>query len=136
MKIVNAVKTVEKDFFGVILEIARSSSAIHIAATQKAIGEIKIETGREELTDEDYREVNVRSIPGTILVGWSNFNIEDQEIEYTVENAMSLLRDDEYAYEFIMRNAMMESNFFHRSQELSVKKSLTPSDGKLSTAPA
>lgn len=129
MRIVEPIESVKHDFFGVTLEIARAHSATHIAKTRVTVDKIRQGRPETELTPAEYRQVNAEAIPGTVLVGWDGFVIDGAEVPFSEANAQSLLEDDDYAYEFVMKHAMDQDQFLARVNEESKKKFSTVSNG-------
>jgi hypothetical protein len=134
VKIVDRKETIEREWFGVTLVIAAARTTAHVRKQKDTIAEVKAELGVAELRDEDWREVNARTVAGTILTDWKNLVINGEEIPFSEEAATSLLRDDDDTYEFVLLIAMDRDNFLTRSEDSTVKKSVTPSGGKLSMA--
>ena len=138
MRIADPIKSVKHSFLGVTLEISRAHSPAHLARTVEITNEIKDAKGYasyDDLLAADVRMVNARSMPGIVLVGWEDFNDGDGEpIEFTDENAVALLLDDDYAYEFVLKHALNQDQFLRRASGETKKKSLPGSSGKLSMA--
>jgi hypothetical protein len=129
MRIVEPIESVKRDFHGVTLEIARAHSAAHIAKTRVAVDKIRGDRPETELTAADYRQINAEAIPGTVLVGWGGFVIDGAEVPFSEANGQSLLEDDDFAYEFIMKHAMDQDQFLARVNEDSKKKFSQVSNG-------
>jgi len=129
MRIVEPIESVKHDFFGVTLEIARAHSAAHMAKTRVAADKIRKGRSEIELDAADYRQINAEAIPGTVLVGWEGFIIDGAEVPFSNENAQSLLEDDDFAYEFVMKHAMDQDQFLARVNEDAKKKFSQVSNG-------
>ena len=122
MRIVEPIESVKHEFFEVTLIIARAGSAAHVAQTKIEGDKIREREGRDELTDEEYGEAYAHAMAGTCLVGWENFVLDGAPVPFTIENARSLLVDDNYALEFVLRHAMNQSQFMAKASEDSKKK--------------
>jgi hypothetical protein len=129
MRIVEPIKSVKHDFFGVTLEIARAHSPAHIAKTVEATKRIRDTNGNEVLTDADYRAINAETMPGIVLVGWENFELDGAPVPFNAENAESLLLDDDYAYEFVLRHALNQEQFMAKAVADTKKKLSSVSGG-------
>lgn len=123
LKITQTVDTVERDYHGVTLKIARANNSAFVQKYRTLIRPVRDEMERGELSVDRDRELLCRALAGTVLVGWSGLESEGVPVDFTEENAASLLFYDVDAREFIAGVAGKVDAFLQEGTETAVKKS-------------
>lgn len=131
IKIVNASDTIEREFHGVKLVLARYKRSDALRRMRELAPEYP---NPNQLSEDDQLELAARAMVGTVLVGWDNFYLNGELLEYSHENAEALMINDEDAREFVSEIAMNLDEFLVKDQDNMRKKSLPPSGGSLSSA--
>jgi len=109
-------ESVVRSFVGVNLEIAPTNNKEMIEKY------MELEKTMPNTNDEERDALVCKSMAGTVLVGWSNFFINGEEIEFNEENAFSLMMADIHAREFISEIASNRANFIVRADEAAKAK--------------
>lgn len=122
IKIANTRETIVENFLGVQLEIAREKNDAFkrkFNALTKPYNH-QVQTGT--LSEEKAAELLAFAMAGTVLVGWSNFKINDQVLEYSEENAKALLANDSDCRDFVIEASADFSRFLEDAEDESEKK--------------
>ena len=127
LKITQKTDTVEKDYQGVTLVIARSNNHAFRTKFKKLRQNFKRNQDLNKLTVEQDDAIMAEAYAGTVLVGWKNF---PGDVPFTEENAIDLLTNDIDAREFVAEVANDLSEFIIEEQEALQKKSPTPTAGE------
>jgi hypothetical protein len=108
---------VEQVYRGVKLKIARANNTrfkkIFRRLTQPYSDQLAKGTMDEQVSEEIY----LQCVADSILVDWSDFKVDGEEIHYTVENAIELLKNDKDCLDFVMAFANNLDNFLIRDEE-------------------
>jgi len=126
LKLTQKTETVEKDYQGVTLVIARSNSHAFRAKFKKLRQNFKRNQDLNKLTVEQDDAIMAEAYAGTVLVGWKNF---PGDVPFTEANAIDLLTNDIDVREFVSEVANDLSEFIIEDQADLVKKSPTPTAG-------
>jgi hypothetical protein len=119
IKISPFLDVVEKEYEGVTLRIApagNTDSLRKIRQLAKARGDAEVDVDREL---QDICE----ALAGTVLVGWEPFEMGDETIEYSDDNAAALLFHDPQCREFVAQVANDIENFRVKDRQDTLKKS-------------
>ena len=104
------IEGVEVDYYGVKLKVARSNNKQFVKHFRKATDDLRKPAG-QTITNEEFEEATMFAMSRSILVGWSNFFMDGEEIEYSHDNALKLLKGDHDVREFISNFANRIDNF-------------------------
>ena len=126
LKITQKTETVEKNYQGVTLIIARSNNHAFRTKFKKLRQNFKRNQDLNKLTVEQDDALMAEAYAGTVLVGWKNF---PGGVEYTEANAIDLLTNDIDAREFVAEVSNELSEFLIEDAEALQKKSVTPTAG-------
>jgi len=96
--ITKKTETVEKNYQGVTLIIARSNNPAFREKFKKLRQNFKRNQDLSKLTVAQDDALMAEAYAGTVLVGWKNF---PEEIPYSEANAVSLLTNDIDVREFV-----------------------------------
>ena len=100
------------NYRGVTLVVARANNTNFKKEFRKAIAPFKLQFDDNSISDEDSRLIMITSIAKTILVGWSDFiDTDGKEWDYSYESAVSLLTDDQDAYDAVVKHSEKLENY-------------------------
>lgn len=102
---------VETDYYGVTLRIARANNSNFVKAFKSESNALKRAKGNAKIDADAIEAVATKAMAKTILVGWSGFEMDGKEIEYSSENAFNLLTNDHDVREFVSSFANDMDNF-------------------------
>lgn len=78
----------------------------------------------DNISEEDMKEILCTAMSKAILMDWDNFSIKGEDIEFSEENAYSLLFLDDDCRDFVHQFANNLENFLKEEEEEIVGKSL------------
>lgn len=120
IKISPFADVIKKEYEGVTLHIAPAGNIDQLRKTRALLKSRGDEPSDIEI-DQELQEV-CEAIAGTILVGWDTFEMDGEPIEYSEENAASLLFHDPQCREFVSQVASDIENFRLKDRTNTVKK--------------
>lgn len=124
--ITKKTETVEKNYDGVTLLIARSNNPAFRNKRDKLLRDLKRNQQFSKLPAEEQDALLAAAMAGTVLVGWKNF---PGDVPFTDANAEDLLKHDIEAREFVSIIANDLSEFLQEEKAELQKKSPTPTAG-------
>ncbi len=111
MKITQAHDTIKCDYMGIKLTIARHNNDAFKRKFRALLKPHTDEFENDTMNDDVADIITAESLAGTVLVGFESFMVGDDQYDYSVENAESLMRDDEDCREFVMEKSRDLKNF-------------------------
>lgn len=106
------------NYRGIDLMVARSGNANFKTKFREALKPYKEEFDSGRISEEKSNEIMIECVAKTILVGWDKLvDANGEEYEYSVENAISLLTDDDDCYDAVMKFADNIDNYLTESNE-------------------
>ena len=109
------------EYMGIPLKIARGNNDAFKAKLRSAMAPYG-DKDLVDLPDETSTKIMAESLAGTVLVGWETFEIDGEEIEFSIENAIELLKNDPDCLSFIVEKAGDINNFLTEQKAKVVKK--------------
>lgn len=82
------------NYRNVDLLIARASNTKFTSIFRRLSKPFNKEIERNTISEKDSENILCKSLSKGVLLNWKNFIIDNNELEYTEENAESLLRND------------------------------------------
>lgn len=110
------VEGVECSYYGVTLIVARANNTNfkHLFRTLIAPHKYQMENG-QTIPEEVSEDLMLQCYSKCILVGWKNFKDADgKDYPYSPENAYSLLKEDDDAYEFVKNQSTNMDAFLNK----------------------
>jgi len=118
------------EYGGVNIKIARSNSKAYRMEVMRLTKPYKRQLDSNDPTvNSKLEDILCRAMSHHILVDWKDFKIDNEEIEYTEQNAYSLLKNDEDCRTFITDFADQQANYYEEETEEVVGKSVISSVG-------
>lgn len=105
---------------GVELLIARSGNDAFAKKFTNLLRPIKDDYENDSADPKELEDILCRSLAGTVLVGWKPFKIGDEDITYSEQNAIDLLKSDPDCRSFVQKFSQGVSNFL-TSEENKIK---------------
>lgn len=110
---------VEFVYRGITLIIARSGNTNFKNEFRKRMKPYEEEFENGRMDNDKSGEILVQCIANSILVGWKDFvDVTGQDYEYSVENAIELLTDDDDCYDAIKKFSDNIENYLTTKEEL------------------
>lgn len=108
---------VEQVYRGVKLKIARANNTRFKKIFRRLTQPYSDQLTKGAIDEQVSEEIYLQCVAETILVGWSNFKVDGEEIPYSTENALELLKNDRDCFDFVMNFANNLDNFLIRDEE-------------------
>jgi len=108
---------------GVDLKIARAGNEKFAKTFMRLSRPHRKDIQQDTIDNKIAADIMCEALADGILVGWKNFVINDEEIEFNKENAFSLLKNDEDCRKFVQEFAQDLNNFIVADKENTVAKS-------------
>ena len=109
---------VEFIYRGRTLIVARASNTEFKKVFREAMKPFKNEFDNDRMDEEQSNKLMIRCIAKAILVGWETFeDVTGEEFEYSYDNAVELLTDDEDCYDAITLFSNNIENYLTTSEE-------------------
>jgi len=103
---------------GTKLLVARAGNVEYRKAFRELMKPLDEEFEAGRLSNEQSEEILIEASAKGVLVGWEDFtDVEGNEFEYSVENAIELLTDDKDVYEAITKFSENINNYLVESVE-------------------
>lgn len=119
-----------KEFDGAKFKIARAGSVEYMRAKEKLERPYRKKIEKGTLSVDVSRDINLKALAQTILIGWDGVNDEAGEaIPYDEELGVQALTDDPDLLEFVMDVSLDNENFAIERKKAIAKKSSKPSAG-------
>lgn len=112
-------------YYNVDLLIARTSKPSYTNELMRVSKSIKNKLDRNAVNNDEMTEIMCRAISKHLLLGWKNFRIGEDDIEYSRENAYHLLKNDLDLRNFVLEYAEDASNYHREEIDEKVGESLT-----------
>ena len=110
---------VEFIYRGITLIVARSGNTNFKKIFREKMKPYEDEFENDRLDNEQSGKILIECVANTVLVGWTNFvDVTGQDYEYSVENAIELLTDDEDCYDAIRKFSDNIENYLTDKEEL------------------
>jgi len=122
LKITRTVDTVEEEYFGVRLRIARTNSDAFVAKLRRLTKPYKRQIDNGSLADDKSRRLFSEAMAGTVLVGWEGLYMDGAEVPFSEANATDLLVSDPDCREFVSQIAGSLDRFLADEQSELEKK--------------
>jgi hypothetical protein len=122
IKIAKTQETITENFLGVDLVISRGGSASFKKKFATLTKPYNHQIQNSTLSEEKSAELLAKAMAGTVLVGWSGFFIDDEEVPFTEDNATALLANDNDCREFILESSSSLSKFLVETEDSIQKK--------------
>lgn len=108
---------VEQVYRGVKLKIARANNTRFKKIFRRLTQPYSDQLAKGLMDEQVSEEIYLQCVADAILVGWSNFKVDGDDIPYTTENAVELLRNDKDCLDFVMNFANNLDNFLIKDEE-------------------
>lgn len=108
------------EYMGIPLKIARGNNDAFKAKLRQLTA--PYDKDLIDLPEDVSTTIMAKSLAGTVLVGWETFEIDGEEIEFSIENATELLKNDPDCLGFIVDKAGDINNFLTEQKAKVVKK--------------
>lgn len=105
-------------YFGVDLLIARSNTTKYNNLFRRLTKPYKRQLEKNNLDNDTMEEIMCEVMSETVLLDWKNF----KGIEYTKENAKSLMKNDNDAFEFVKNFSEDINNYLNEDVDETVEK--------------
>lgn len=102
---------------GVKLKIARANNTKFKAAFRRITKPYKEQMDKEILDEKTSEDLYLQCLAETILVDWKDFVLGGEDIPYTVENAIDLLRNDSDCLQFVTNYSQSIDNYLMQDEE-------------------
>jgi hypothetical protein len=103
---------------GISLIVARANNTEFKKVFRDAMKPFKDEFDAGRLDEKQSNKIMIECTAKTILVGWNDFkDVDGQDWDYNVDNAISLLTDDSDAYDAIVAFSENIDNYLTTSAE-------------------
>ncbi len=122
LKITQTVESVEEDYYGVTLKIARGNNPNFRQKFRALTRPYKRQIEAGTLPDDKSDAILCEAMAGTVLFGWRGVFPGGEEHPYSDENAKQLLLNDPDCREFVSQTAGNLAVFLSSEQEDQVKK--------------
>jgi len=122
LKITQTVDSVEEDYHGVTLKIARSNSSQFRNKFRALTRPYKRQIEAGTLQDDKSDALLCEALAGTVLIGWTGAFPDGEEHPFTEENAKQLLLNDQDCRDFVSQTAGNLAVFLSDDQGETVKK--------------
>jgi hypothetical protein len=122
IKIAKTQETITENFLGVDLVIARGGNPLFkkkFSALTKPYNH-QIQNGT--LSEEKSSELLAKSMACTVLVDWSGFSVDGEDLPFTESNAAALLENDNDCREFVLEVSANFSKFLVEAEDDIQKK--------------
>jgi len=96
---------------GIPLLIARANNSRFRAIFKKLSKPLSREIEKGTISEADSEEILCESLSVGILMGWKEFEIKGEEVEYTKENAKQLLANDPDCREYVQNYSQDIDNY-------------------------
>ena len=120
IKISPFADVVKKEYEGVTLHIAQAGNVEQLRKVRHLL-KSRGDASTEVEIDQELQEL-CEALAGTVLVGWEPFEMDGETIEYSDENAASLLYHDPQCREFVAQTASDIEEFRLKDRQATVKK--------------
>ena len=108
---------------GIKLIVARSGNTGFKKTFREKTKKYKDDIDNDRMSEETSKEVMFECVAASILVGWEDFtDIDGNEFDYSVDNAIELLTDDNDCYDAVIKFSQNVDNYLVASQEELVGK--------------
>lgn len=112
----------ECSYRGVMLLVARAGNVNFKKAFREKMKPFNDDLDRDEVPEETSKKIMIECAAETILVGWKPFTVDGEEYEYSVENAVELLTDDDDCYDAVAKHSNnIENYLLEKEENLEVK---------------
>ena len=133
-------ETTDVIYHGVTLTIARGDNRAFRDKQRKLLNKAKAASGASrrkkadgswasEISAEENDRMMAKAFAGTILVGWSGFEMDGQPVPFTEQNAEELLFNDTALMRFVDEESDDLDAFYKEETDALVKKSKTATPG-------
>ena len=122
LKITQTVETVEEDYYGITLIIARANNSNFRQKFRALIRPHKRQIDAGTLPDDKSDSLLCEAMAGTGLIGWRGTFPDGQEHPFSEENAADLLKNDPDCRDFVTSTSGNLAVFLVSQQEEQVKK--------------
>jgi hypothetical protein len=123
IRIAHTTSTVDTVFLGVTLTVARANNEEFIKKFKQLAESKKVDYQLGTMSDDDAIKLMCECMAGTVLVGWSNLKQDGKDVEFTDENAASLLYYDAEARKHVESVAGNLSEFLVKGENAIAEKS-------------
>lgn len=110
------------EYRGVSLKIARAGNDRFAKSFLRGSRPYRKDIQANTVDDQIAEKILCEAIAEGILVDWKGFVIDDTEIEYTVENATALMRDDPDCREFVQEFSRDLNNYLTQDKDKVIEK--------------
>lgn len=110
---------------GVKLKIARSGNDEYSSLFNSLTKPYKFQLQKGTLDDNTMEDIMAEVIAKTILKDWKDFIVNNEKIDYSVANVISLVKNDIDCFSFIQEFSRDLENFLEEEVQETLEKSLT-----------
>ena len=103
---------------GIKLIVARSGNTEFKKSFREITKKYKDDIDNDRMSEETSLKVMIQCVAESILVGWEDFiDVDGNQFDYSVDNAIELLTDDEDCHEAVLAFSKNIDNYLIASQE-------------------
>ena len=107
---------------GVELLIARSGNDAFAKKFTNLLRPIKDDYENDSADPKELEDILCRSLAGTVLVGWKTFKSGNEDIVYSEQNAIDLLKSDSDCRAYVQKFSQAVSNFLTTEEKKTKEK--------------